>query len=582
MCSFAIANAQFIPAPDLQCVTNNAVSSNVILSWTNQGNPCGGAFNGYRIFVADTKAGPYNLVTTITDENQRSFTDLNRLSSGGTWFYYMEADYTCAGFTTLQSDTIQNAPPAVPQIVNVDVTPDNNIVFNWEVNPSPQTACYIIYYALPNGNALPIDTVCGRFNTTVTDFGGDPTTSSLKYTVAAYDSCGNISSFNINGHRTILLSYQTSSCERSINLNWTRYENWSQGVLEYRIHVSKNLAPYIEVGRVDSAVQTFTFSGFNDGDSLCITVEAVSKADTTVTSHSNYQCFTPSIVQSPDYIYLINATVDLDNKVQLRWLTDPNAELLYYQVDQSGNGTTFEFKQQFVVPSPLTLENDYTDSTSFPQNNSMFYRIRAIDSCNNKFTSVDSIKTIHLTGELFDYYLANLEWTDFAAYGATILYWNLYRNNGQGYQLIRSFPSGTNGISDSLQAFLNEKGLFCYRVEAVYDIDLPGVLRDTLSSFSNEFCIDHRPIIYIPNAFAPYGVNSVFKPTIIFGSPSNYSMTIWNRWGAKVFESNDPDIGWDGTQGGSDVQMGAYGYLITFVASDGVRVERKGMVMLVK
>ena len=95
-------------------------------------------------------------------------------------------------------------------------------------------------------------------------------------------------------------------------------------------------------------------------------------------------------------------------------------------------------------------------------------------------------------------------------------------------------------------------------------------------------CIIHRPIIYIPNAFAPEGVNNVFKPTIIYGAPKGYSMIIFNRWGGKIFESNDPSIGWDGNDHGKPATLGGYAYLIQFYADDGVLVERKGMVLLVR
>ena len=150
--------------------------------------------------------------------------------------------------------------------------------------------------------------------------------------------------------------------------------------------------------------------------------------------------------------------------------------------------------------------------------------------------------------------------------------------------MLRTFAPGTNAYSDSLQQFLNADGIFCYRIEAVYDLDLPTahINHQTLSSWSNEKCIIHRPIIYIPNAFAPNGVNNVFKPTIIYGDPQGYSLVIFNRWGGKVFESNDPAIGWDGTDHSKEAQLGAYAYLIQFYANDGVKVERKGMVLLVK
>ena len=136
------------------------------------------------------------------------------------------------------------------------------------------------------------------------------------------------------------------------------------------------------------------------------------------------------------------------------------------------------------------------------------------------------------------------------------------------------------GKASALDFLLDAGG---YRIEAVYDLNLPlAGIQTTLRSFSNEQCIIHRPIIYIPNAFAPGGVNNVFKPTIIYGEPKAYSMQIYNRYGGKVFESNDPALGWDGTDHGKDAQQGGYAYLIQFYANDGVKVERKGMVLLVK
>jgi gliding motility-associated-like protein len=114
-------------------------------------------------------------------------------------------------------------------------------------------------------------------------------------------------------------------------------------------------------------------------------------------------------------------------------------------------------------------------------------------------------------------------------------------------------------------------------------LTLPDVPYDTiLKATSNRVCLFHRPIIYIPNAFVPGGVNNVFKPTIFFGDPSNYCMTIFNRYGGRVFETNDPGAGWDGTDRGKLVQQGGYAYLIKFTAADGVNIERKGIVVLVR
>ena len=451
---------------------------------------------------------------------------------------------------------------------------------------SPQTQQYVIYYFLPNGTAVPLDSVFGRFNTTYTDLFGvfnDPTTASLVYTIAAKDSCGKISAYSIVPHNTIYAVASSQACQSQINLAWNKYKNWPQSVLRYEIWASRNDSAFAQVGFTDTASLVYNYTGFNDGDSLRIFIRAISAADTNIVSNSNIIAMRAAIVQPPAYNYITNATVGLDNHISVTWIIDTSAELTFYKIQRSINNITYDPIAQRPAPTPLNLFENYEDSVGIlPNNNPYFYEVVAFDSCQTQFGS-PYVKTVCLKGELFDYYLANLTWNDFELHGATVTRYNLYRNITGTYQLLRTFAPGVNSYSDSLQQFVNEKGIFCYRIEAVYDLDLPSAhYHQTLSSWSNEQCIIHRPIIYIPTAFAPNGVNNVFKPTIIYGDPKGYTMTIFNRWGGKIFESTDPATGWDGTDHGQEGQLGAYAYLIQFYANDGVQIERKGMVLLVK
>jgi len=579
--------SQTIFAPDLQCVVNDAANGDITLYWTNPpANGCG-AFVQYTIYASQTgAAGPYNPVA-VTNQAATSFLLTGYYSISPNWWFYMEADYNCPGATILQSDTIDNLNPAVPQIVNVTVTPAGDVIFNWLPSTSPQTQQYVVYYFLPNnGLAVPIDSVAGRFNTTYTDLFGqfsDPTTQSIYFTVAAKDSCGKISSFNTLPHNTIYATASSQACESQVNLAWNRYINWPQGVLRYEIWASRNDSAFSFVASVDTSSLVYNYTGFNDGDSLQLFIRAISAADTGVFSNSNVIRTRASIVQPPRYNYITNATVGLDNHITVSWIIDTNAELTFYKIGRSTNNITYDPIEQIPAPNPLNAAEVYEDSVGIiPPNNPYFYHIVAFDSCQTLYTA-PYVKTVCLKGELFDYYIANLTWNDFELHGATVTKYNLYRNVTGTYQLIRTFYAGTNSYSDSLQQFLDASGIFCYRIEAVYDLDLTDAgFHQTMSSWSNELCIIHRPIIYIPTAFAPNGVNNVFKPTIIYGEPKGYVMTIFNRWGGKVFESNDPAIGWDGSDHGKEGQLGAYAYLIQFYANDGVKIERKGMVLLVK
>lgn len=68
---------------------------------------------------------------------------------------------------------------------------------------------------------------------------------------------------------------------------------------------------------------------------------------------------------------------------------------------------------------------------------------------------------------------------------------------------------------------------------------------------------------YIPSGFSPNGdgINDYFSP-VFTCIPNNYEITIFNRWGEKVFYSNSINSSWDGTQKGKSIPLGSYVYLI--------------------
>ena len=78
--------------------------------------------------------------------------------------------------------------------------------------------------------------------------------------------------------------------------------------------------------------------------------------------------------------------------------------------------------------------------------------------------------------------------------------------------------------------------------------------------------------IPIPNVFTPGGTNPVFL--IRSYGLINYSIQIFDRWGAKVFESADVNSHWDG----NNVSDGTYFYMIQAKGLDQVNYSEKGFV----
>ena len=58
-------------------------------------------------------------------------------------------------------------------------------------------------------------------------------------------------------------------------------------------------------------------------------------------------------------------------------------------------------------------------------------------------------------------------------------------------------------------------------------------------------------VYYIPNTFTQMGIIIIkcFNQYFSGYDPNSFNMTVYNRWGETVFETNDSGIGWDGSYG---------------------------------
>lgn len=88
--------------------------------------------------------------------------------------------------------------------------------------------------------------------------------------------------------------------------------------------------------------------------------------------------------------------------------------------------------------------------------------------------------------------------------------------------------------------------------------------------------------LYVPNTFTPNGdrLNDVFLvPTT---NLKEYNIKIFDRWGAMLFESNDPTVCWDGTYQGKNVAEDVYVYAISGTGVDRIAYEKRGHVTVLR
>lgn len=85
------------------------------------------------------------------------------------------------------------------------------------------------------------------------------------------------------------------------------------------------------------------------------------------------------------------------------------------------------------------------------------------------------------------------------------------------------------------------------------------------SNISSPTCIENCPYYQLPNVFTPSKddtINHQFKP-FPYRFVSQVKTQIYNRWGNLVYETNEPNINWDGSdqQSGIDCPAGVYYYI---------------------
>ncbi len=88
--------------------------------------------------------------------------------------------------------------------------------------------------------------------------------------------------------------------------------------------------------------------------------------------------------------------------------------------------------------------------------------------------------------------------------------------------------------------------------------------------------------VFIPNSFTPNndGVNDIFK--VRSSVLQSGLLRVYDRWGNKVFETNDLSKGWDGIYHGEPAVQDAYGYYFEGMCVNGETLFLKGNVTLLR
>ncbi len=121
--------------------------------------------------------------------------------------------------------------------------------------------------------------------------------------------------------------------------------------------------------------------------------------------------------------------------------------------------------------------------------------------------------------------------------------------------------------------------------EPVHQYLRSGTYHVCLTGWSSEGCrevscqevtAEVRLNIEVPTAFSPNGDG---RNDVLYargGGVKSFTLAIYNRWGQKVFETNDLKKGWDGAFNGTPMSNEAVAYMLNATFIDGSQISRQG------
>jgi gliding motility-associated-like protein len=299
--------------------------------------------------------------------------------------------------------------------------------------------------------------------------------------------------------------------------------------------------------------KTFSGEGVNDviqklkGPTGCVTTDT-QQIRVTPGLPANYQ----------QEIY--SATFNENNHIVLKWNSVKNAHS--YKVLYARDGVSFIDK--FILPDTIVI-----DSTGSAVNEN-YYRMAAVDSCSNNSIMGNLVKPTLMIAAAESNEKAVVRFSVYEQTGRKVKSYTIQRSReGNAFQNVCTW-SPSEVYTDNNFFELGGKGC-CYRIQVNFESLVEGF------SLSNEVCIDYQPVLWIPDAFSPNedGINDEFF--IVHAGIEKFELTIYNAWGEKIFQTNDPFFRWRGEK----IPQGVYSYVLSAKCTN-KRVNTSGTITLIR
>ena len=494
----------------------------------------------------------------------------------------IESTNGCSSVSNISGDLFTETNlPETPVFDSVSIQNNTNAIIGWQASSSSDVAEYILYEIQENGVALEFTRVTDLF---YVDLRYNACNENRRYDIAAIDNCGNIGLRVQNPQRPILMyDIGFNVCANQDTLRWEQYINAE--VENYLIWRKDNNADYELIGSLpmpesDTIILIYIDDDIIPGTTYEYFIQAVLENGTSSSCKKTITNYTYKI---PQDIYFVNADVTPENVINLALEVDTAVYSCLWEIHRinslTNNVDNFKSFRRSEIDDPYL---EFIDTDIDPQTTSYEYYAKVFDSCSILRLESNHLKTIFLEGSKPDEQTNHLSWNAFEGWETDVEKYYIYRSSrtASNFILIDSIDYQTFEYDDIISTEEANEGVFYYWVEAK---QIVGIEYDYEAySASNIVSLFFENSVYFPNAFRPDGITNEFKPIFNYFGGSDYVFQIYNRWGQLIFETSDPEEGWDGKTNGESTSSASFVYYLNYKNVHGLGIEKKGSVILLK
>lgn len=474
--------------------------------------------------------------------------------------------YSCPDARTL-TDTIQLSLFREPvQINKVEVLSNGNVKLAWETKPLDGIR-YIVNAAV--GGSSQVLATNLRENTYI-DTRGLAAQNIEYYSISAVLDCGYTIPEPDSFFHTSHLSLTVDQCGGAVTFDFTPFSYWTTGTSAATLFVVREGH---EVDSLDISVgeRSFVYDLIDNDQNYTFYVREEGSNDQQ-RAYSNPVSIHTSFYEPIEWITIDDFSFDEFNRATISWKTNPHTPDSAFQLSDDA--------QVLAIPSADLITHSQPYRYGFELNEAPgvgnMYQIMLQDSCENAVTS-RSKTPLFTQGNLTSNNELRIQWTDVSNDEWMIHEYEIHARTQGSFTSLGTVDGSTFQFDHAFESGANIDSV-CYYVTAAGEVLYPDGV-GTLSLRSNTVCLFGETIVEIPNAHSSY--QEAYKPIVVPKSNlTSYVFRIFDRYGSLVFETENPDEGWNGRYQGKMGFSDVFVVQVEITNSQGELIEKTGSLVL--